>query len=312
MSAPPRPRLIVICGPTGIGKTGVAIELARRFNGQIVGADSMQIYRHLEIGTAKPTAAERRMVPHHLVDFLEPDREFDAAAYARRAAAVIDRLHSRGIVPFVVGGTGLYIKALLKGLFRAGAGDPELREKLRTKAETAGSQALHKELAAVDPETAARLHPNDTYRIIRALEVYELTGVPLSDHHRAHRFGQERYNTVKIGLNIERSRLYRRIEKRVDLMIARGLLEEVEGLLCGGFGPHLKAMQSLGYRRMTAYIDGDLRWQETVDLIKRDHRRYAKRQLTWFRADPEIKWLEPAQTEAAAGMITKFLAATGL
>lgn len=303
----PKPNLIVICGPTGIGKTGFAIELARRFNGQIIGADSMQIYRHLEIGTAKPTATERRQVPHHLVDFIDPGQDFDAAAFARRAAAVIRDLCSRNILPFVVGGTGLYIKALLKGLFKAEAKDTRLRQMLQQKAQSLGPRALHGELSKVDPETAARLHPNDTYRVVRALEVFHRTGTPLSAHHRAHGFKEQPYRTLKIGLNMPRQSLYERIEKRVELMVEEGLLEEVEGLLCGGFGPHLKAMQSLGYRQMTAYIDGEITWQKAVELIKRDHRRYAKRQLTWFRADPEIIWLGPDQIAPAAKMIADFL-----
>ncbi len=308
-SSPPTPktRLVVICGPTGIGKTDFAIELALRFKGQIIGADSMQIYRHLEIGTAKPTPSQRRQVPHHLVDFLEPDRQFDAASYARRATAVVNDLDARNIPAFVVGGTGLYIKALLKGIFQAEARDPVLRERLKQKAKVFGKQVLYNELAGVDPETAARLHPNDTYRVIRALEVFYITGTPLSAHHKAHGFRNQRFRALKIGLTMDRRQLYARIEKRVDLMISRGLLEEVEGLLCGGFGPHLKAMQSLGYRQMTAYIDGEISWQEAVALIKRDHRRYAKRQFTWFRADPEILWLAPDQIEKAAEAIAGFL-----
>lgn len=301
------PKIIVICGPTGVGKTAFAIELALLFGGQIVGADSMQIYRSMDIGTAKPTAAERAAVPHHMVDIIDPDADFDAAVYGEQAHAVVSGLVGKGIPPFVVGGTGLYIKALTHGLFEDRASDPEIRQSLKNQLVAQGAGAMHAMLAAQDPEAARRLHPNDTFRVLRALEVVAVTGRPLSDHHKSHGFQQPRYRTLTIGLTLPRERLYARIDQRVDAMIAAGLVEEVRQLLAHGYHPCLKSMQSLGYRHMVDYLQGRLSWEEALRTLKRDHRRYAKRQYTWFNKVADIHWLAPDQAGAAQPLIARWV-----
>ena len=287
------PRVIVICGPTAVGKTAAGIEVARACNGEIIGADSMQVYRYMDIGTAKPTAAEQAAARHHLIDVVDPDEPFDAAAYLTLGRRALSELIRRGKTPVVVGGTGLYIKALLHGLFRAAARDPSVRARLRTEAESQGAAALHARLAQCDPQTAARLHPNDALRILRALEVFETTGRPISALQREHRFGDAPFCTLKIGLCLERETLYRRIDRRVEAMIAAGLEDEVRALLSRGYSPQLKPMQSIGYSHMTAVIAGAISHADCVRTLQRDTRRFAKRQFTWFRADPDIHWLTP-------------------
>ena len=302
-----KPRIIIICGPTGIGKTTVGIGLAQQFGGQIIGADSMQVYKYMDIGTAKPTDEERARVVHHMVDFVEPDESFDAARYAAGARARIMELEQQHITPFVVGGTGLYIKALLYGLFDEKISDPEIRAGLKAEADAHGIQSLYDRLGRLDPETANRLHPNDSYRILRALEVIEATGRTISSHHIKHGFFDQPFESLKIGLNLDRAVLYERINSRVDAMISAGFLDEVKGLMAKGYSASLKSMQSIGYRHMVDYIEGRSSWEECVSSLKRDHRRYAKRQLTWFGADPEIIWKEPGQIEALKLSVDNFL-----
>ena len=302
------PKIVIVCGPTGVGKTAFAIELAKRFGGEIVGADSMQIYRRMDIGTAKPTAEEKAVVPHHMVDIIAPDEPFDAAAYGRWADAILTQLLADNKVAFVVGGTGLYIKALIYGLFKGRTVDDRVRQTLQAQLADEGAPALYAALKDRDP-SAARIHPNDTYRILRALEVVETTGRAISEFHEAHHFGKARYRGSYIGLTLPREQLYARIDGRVDAMIAAGLLEEVRGLLSSGYGPELKSMQSLGYRHMIAYIQGELTWEEALRTLKRDHRRYAKRQLTWFKAVDGMHWLAPDEIDTAAEQIDRFFAA---
>ncbi len=302
-----KPKIIIVCGPTGIGKTTIAIDLAQHFAGQIVGADSMQVYKYMDIGTAKPTVAEQARVVHHMVDFVEPDESFDAAQYAARAREKIIELDQQHITPFVVGGTGLYIKALLYGLFDEKVSDPEIRDRLKAEADTHGIQILYERLGELDPETANRLHPNDTYRILRALEVIEATGQAISKHHKKHGFFEQPFESLKIGLEMDRALLYERINRRVDDMISAGFLDEVKGLMARGYSASLKPMQSIGYRHMVDYIEGRLNWDECVRTLKRDHRHYAKRQLTWFGADPEIIWKEPRQVEALISLVENFM-----
>jgi tRNA dimethylallyltransferase len=306
-SATAKPKIIIICGPTGVGKTAVAIDLAQHFGGQIIGADSMQVYKYMDIGTAKPTAEERARVVHHMVDFVEPDESFDAARYAAGARAKIIELEQQHITPFVVGGTGLYIKALLYGLFAEKVSDPEIRTRLKAESDAHGIQSLYDRLGRLDSETANRLHPNDTYRILRALEVIEATGQAISKFHQKHGFFERPFEALKIGLNLDRAFLYERINRRVDAMITAGFLEEVKSLLTRGYSASLNSMQSIGYRHMVEYIKGRSSWEECVRDMKRDHRRYAKRQLTWFRAEPEIIWKEPQQVEALKLSVEKFL-----
>ena len=307
-SAIEAPKIVVIVGPTGSGKTGFAIGLARRFNGEIVGADSMQIYRCMDIGTAKPTPAEQAAAPHHMIDIVDPDQDFDAATYAKMATDIIFQIISRGRTAFVVGGTGFYIKALIHGLFEEGPSDPAVRRRLRQQVESEGAAALARRLQKIDYAAAEKIHPNDTYRIIRALEVFEVTGEPLTVFQQRHGFREQRFNTLELGLTWPRPVLYDRINQRVEVMMAQGFLDEVRQLLASGYGMDLKSMQSLGYRHLAAVIKGDLRLADAVTTLKRDHRRYAKRQLTWFGARQSVHWLTPDQTASAGDLIRAFFA----
>jgi tRNA dimethylallyltransferase len=242
-----------------------------------------------------------------MVDIVEPDESFDAAQYVERARAKIIELDQQHITPFVVGGTGLYIKTLLYGLFNEDVSNPDVRQRLKAEADSQGINYLYKRLSRLDPDTAKRLHPNDTYRILRALEVVELTGESISKHHKNHGFLEQPFESLKIGLNMDRAVLYERINTRVDAMIAAGFLDEVKGLLAKGYALDHKSMQSIGYRQMVDYIEGRLSWEECVRTLKRDHRRYAKRQLTWFGADPEIIWKKPGHIEEIQVLVKKFL-----
>lgn len=302
-----RTQIVIICGPTGVGKTRFSIELAQQFGAEIVGADSMQIYRYIDIGTAKPTVEERAVVAHHMVDIVDPHDNFDAAAYAHQAGACVARLEADGKLPMVVGGTGLYIKALLYGLTQGLPSDLDVRAKLQKELSLSGTTDLHQRLSTVDPDAAQRIHPNDGYRIVRALEVFEITGRSISDHHHHHGFSQSSYNALQIGLTLPREMLYERIDRRVEMMLDEGLVDEVRSLVDQGFSPELKSMQALGYRHMVDFIQGRVAWDEAVHTLKRDHRRYAKRQQTWFGAVDNLHWLAPDQTELAAGLITDFI-----
>jgi len=304
-----KPKIVVICGPTALGKTSIAIDIARAFSGEIVGADSMQIYRYMDIGTAKPTPDERSCVTHHMIDIVNPDEHFDAKQFAKMAQEKIIKLYVRGVTPFVVGGTGLYIKALVQGLFKADPADPHVRERLKKEARIYGSDFLHKRLSQHDPDTAKRIHPNDTYRIIRALEVHELTGKTITELHREHMFSDKPFRVLKIGLHMDRELMYDRIDRRVDAMIKAGFIDEVKGLLDTGYPADLKSMQSIGYRHLVDFIQGRCPWDETLRTLKRDTRRYAKRQMTWFKVDSEIIWTEPGQLSNISRKINKFLQA---
>ena len=304
-----KPKIIVVCGPTAIGKTAVGIALAEKCGGEIISADSMQVYKYMNIGTAKPTPQERARIPHHLVDVVEPDAHFDAVRYASMARKTAMDICRRHRVPIIVGGTGLYIKALLHGLFPARPIDAQIRERLQTEAAAHGSGVLHARLARIDPEAAAKLHPNDTYRIVRALETMETTGKSITLYHRQHGFADAPFDSLKIGLHMNRQQLYKRINQRVDLMLAAGLLAEVKALLDRGYSGALPSMRSIGYQHMLGYIEKRLAWEEAVRTLKRDTRRYAKRQLTWFGADPDIIWQDPEQLDEITTILSKFLAA---
>jgi tRNA dimethylallyltransferase len=301
------PKVIVICGPTALGKTSAAIHLAEHFDGEIIGADSMQIYRYMDIGTAKPTLDEQARVKHHMIDIINPDEHFDARKYATLSREKVIELHGQKIIPFVVGGTGLYIKALIHGLFQTKASVSDIRDLLKVEVKAHGSAYLYKRLRHQDPDTAKKIHPNDTYRIMRALEVYALTGKTLAELHHAHGFKDSPFVVLKIGLHIQRELLYDRINKRVEMMINSGFVNEVKRLLTMGYSPELKSMQSIGYRHIVNFIEGHCTWDETVRTLKRDTRRYAKRQMTWFKADPEVIWKEPESLEDIKGLIKKFL-----
>jgi tRNA dimethylallyltransferase len=308
-----RPRVVVLTGPTGVGKSRLAIELAETFGGEIISADSMQVYRYMDIGTAKPTHADQIRVPHHLIDLVTPDEPFHAGLYRTLGRQTVDRLVHEGKHVWVVGGAGLYIKTLIQGLFTSPKIDPSVRERLHEEAQEKGGSTLYQRLQEVDPETGSRLHRHDLYRIIRALEVFESTGAPISFFHKQHSFGERPYLTLKIGLETDREALYRRIEERVDQMVERGLLREVKGLMEMGYGPQLKPMQSMGYKQMAQFVSGETGWEETVSQIKRETRRYAKRQWTWFKADPEIRWRDESKDrESMFREIESFLGEEGV
>lgn len=302
-----RPRVAILVGPTAVGKTALALELARQIGAEIVNADSLQVYRELDIGTAKPTREERARVPHHLLDVVDPREPYDAARYSREGRAVLAQLAALGAPPLVVGGTGLYLKALLYGLFPQGSPRGGLRQRLRRELAESGLAQLHRRLESLDPATAARLHPHDSYRILRALEVMETTGRPLSHLFAAHRFQDCPYRVLKLGLTRPREELYRCIDLRVEAMLAAGWLEEVRGLL-DRYPPDLKPLQALGYRHLSNFLTGRWSWEEALELLRRDTRRYAKRQLTWFKADPEVTWFEPSQLETMGLSLEAFFA----
>jgi tRNA dimethylallyltransferase len=289
-------RIIVIVGPTASGKSELAVQLAERFSGEIVNADSMQFYSGMEIGTARPSAQLMSQVPHHLFGIVTPDVNFTAADFITTAGSIITDISRRGRIPIVVGGTGLYIRALLCGLAESPAADEEFRASMTEYAEQHGPEALHKLLDRVDPDSAARLHMNDRLRIIRALEVFHQTGQPLSQVQVGHGFNECRYHALKIGLDVPRQTLYERIEKRVDAMITAGFIAEVEQLLAQGYSPQSKALGAIGYREICACLSGQQTLAETIDLIKKNTRHYAKRQLTWFRKEQAIKWVDYPKT----------------
>jgi len=306
-SVPEKPKVIVICGPTGIGKTAVGIELAGKFGGEIISADSMQIYRHMDIGTAKPTPEELVQITHHMIDIVNPDEDYDAVQFSKQARDRIAVIVNRGLIPFIVGGTGLYIKALLHGFFQSKPVDPQIRNRLKQEAEENGSGFLFERLKRMDPAAASRIHPNDSYRIIRALETIESSGKTISEHHQNHGFADDPFGALKIGLQMDRQNLYTRIDNRVDLMIEAGLVEEVTKLLEMGYTAELKSMQSIGYRHVVGFLEGSLPWDECLRTLKRDTRRFAKRQFTWFGADQAISWQASAQLKDIISLVGKFL-----
>jgi len=302
-----KPKVIVICGPTGIGKTELSLSLAEEFTGSIVSADSMQIYRYMNIGTAKPGLSERFRVPHYMMDVANPDEPYDAARFSLEGRLNIHQIHELQKLPFIVGGTGFYIRALLHGLFDARPVDPAAIRQLEEMAANKGIKFLHDRLAVCDPEAAARIHPNDAYRIIRALAVFETSGIPASEIQQAHGFQDSPFDSLRICLYMDRAALYERINQRVDAMVAGGLLEEVRHLLEMGYSGTLRPMQAIGYRHMTDFIEGRAGWEDTVCLLKRDTRRFAKRQLTWFRKEPDMVWRGPEEKEAIRECIRGFL-----
>lgn len=294
--------LIGTVGPTASGKTAVGIELAKRLDGEIISADSMAVYKGMDIGTAKPTPQERAEAVFHLIDVVCPDEDFSAAEFQRLAEEAVKDILRRGKQPILVGGTGLYIRALIGRLnIPAAAPNRELRERLKAEAAQFGNETLLEKLRAVDPVTAGRLHPNDQKRIIRALEVHALTGVPISHFHATAGTTEVAYHVRLFGLTMSRHALYQNIERRVDDQIRAGLVEEVRALLDKGYSPDLPAMKGLGYKQIAGYLVGEYDLRTAIDLVKRDTRRFAKRQLTWFRAEPGIHWIDvenrnPSQT----------------
>ena len=300
-------RIIIIAGPTASGKSSVAIELADRFHGEIVNIDSMQVYRSMDIGTAKPSLEERKGIPHHLIDVVDPDEEFNAAIYRSIAIPEIREIHLRRNACFVVGGTGLYIRTLTGGLLACPPVHLPLREELRKQSEEHGSEFLHAQLEKLDPEISRKIHPHDKVRIIRALEIITLTSEPLSRLMQRHSFREKPFHVLKIYLQIGREGLYHDINERSRLMVEKGLIQETESLLNKGYSPELKPMKSLGYRHAVAFLNRRWGLDEMLKHLQADTRRYAKRQLTWFRTDPEAIWLQPEQMDDIARLITAFI-----
>jgi len=285
--------LAVIAGPTAVGKTTVSIRLAQKLDAEIISADSAQVYRYMDIGTAKPSMKERAGVKHHLIDVVDPAEEFTVADYQQLAEDAIQSIKARGKLPLMVGGTGLYIKAVIDGfLFPDEGADWQLREELLHQAREHGNQYLHDKLRRVDPPAAGRIHPNDVKRVIRALEVYRRTGKPITWHQQKAAQMPPRYDAVMIGLKMGRSRLYARINDRVDRMLKQGLIDEVCTLLNRGYDDSLISMQALGYKEIIGYLQGKYDLEKAIRLLKRDTRRFAKRQLTWFCRDKRIHWLD--------------------
>jgi tRNA dimethylallyltransferase len=295
MSLANRIRVGFIVGPTAVGKSSLAVEVAECLGAEIINADSRQLYVGMDVGTAKPTSEQRARVRHHLLDLSTPDRPIDVAKFAALAHDAIEEIAARGRPVIVCGGSGLYIKVLLQGIFPGPPANPELRHEMLDEYARRGPLSLHEELRAVDPVAAKRIAPRDLARTLRALEVFRLTGVPLSTHHARHGFAQARYESLKIGLMLEREQLYAAIDRRFDASLAAGFLNEVRSLLGMGYDFERPPLSTIGYRHLAAYLRGEMALERAVALAKRDTRRFAKRQLTWFRRDKQILWMTPQE-----------------
>lgn len=285
---------IIIIGPTAVGKSALGVELALALAGEIISGDSVQIYRKLDIGSAKPTKEEQKGVPHYLLDFLDPSEPYTVALFQEQAGRLIKSIKDRGNIPIIVGGTGLYIRSITDGFDFPEKGSDTIKQKWLDYASYHGNEELHKQLAQRDPPSASRLHINDTARIVRALEVYDLTGLPLSHqrYYKENEYLNLDESIVYIGLTAPRDLIYERINKRCEIMLESGLIEETKRLLEEGYSPRLKALQSIGYRHAVYQLTGKVTQKEMLRLMQRDTRHFAKRQLTWFRRDPRIKWYD--------------------
>jgi tRNA dimethylallyltransferase len=301
------PKLIVISGPTCSGKSKLAVDLALKVGGEIINADSMQVYRGMDVGTAKLPVEDRKGIKHHLIDILEPDQEFNAALFLSYVLPVIQDLQQKDIPIIVVGGTGLYLRALLGGLFECPPSDFEVRRGLHEEYKEKGLSALYQRLLKLDKNAAGNINPNDRIRIMRALEVINITARPFSELVGEHGFSDRRFSYQHFCMNIDRTILYERINRRTVSMIEEGLIDETKGLLDAGYSPDLKSMQSIGYRHSIHYLHGLWGLDEVIRIIQRDTRRYAKRQLTWFRAEKDVTWINPEDTEGLATKVIKFI-----
>lgn len=301
-----QPQLVLITGPTATGKTALAIELARQYGAEIVSADSRQVYRYLDIGTAKPTSAQQEAIPHHLIDVVNPNEQFDGARFRTLALAAIEDIHQRGKRVLVVGGTGLYLRVLTQGLFTGPPADLALRTRLQEQERSEGKGVLHRWLREVDPEAANRLHPNDTVRLIRALEVFLLTGKPMSRWQREHGFRDRSFATLMTGLVCERETLHRRIAERCQQMLNDGLVDEVRRVWNMGYGPELPVMQTIGYAQAKAVLQGHCTEEEALAQMIIETKQLAKRQLTWFRAEPDLQWFTPSQGRKIVDVVSRF------
>lgn len=300
--------LIILTGPTAAGKTALSVQLAKRIGGEIVSADSMQVYRHMDIGSAKVTKEEMDGVPHHLIDVLEPSEDFNVVVFQEKAKAALKNIYQAGHIPILVGGTGFYIQALLYNIdFTENDGDMEYRKKLEKLAEDEGPKVLHDMLRLVDPESAKAIHQNNVKRVIRALEFYEKTGEKISLHNETERKKESPYAFSYYVLTMDRKRLYERIDRRIDKMLEDGLVEEVARLRDMGCRRDMVSMQGLGYKEILDYLNGDLSLEEAVCILKRDTRHFAKRQLTWFKRERDVTWLSWEEFDFKRESILKWM-----
>lgn len=304
------PQILVLIGPTAIGKTALSLELAQDFNCEIISVDSMQVYRQMDIGTAKASSAERALVPHHLIDVVNPDEAYDAAKFTEDATRLIDEIIKRGKLPLLTGGTGLYLKSLLNGIFPEAPSDENVRNRLKERLACEGADILHEELALCDSISAKKIHRNDTQRLLRALEVHQTTGIPWSTHlinqNKETLHQGLSVDALQVGLTCEREKLYGRINLRTAIMIDGGLEEEVSGLLQNGYSSDLKSMGSIGYRHMVGYLNGEYSKDEMIRTLSRDTRRYAKRQYTWFNNIQEVQWVDVKKRGLVVEMVKQW------
>ena len=301
--------LIILTGPTAVGKTKLSIELAKAVNGQMISADSMQVYRHMDIGTAKIRSEEMQGIPHYLIDVLDPWESFDVVRFQTMAKEALEKIYTAGAIPIVVGGTGFYIQALLYDIdFDENDSETGYRTELQAFADLHGSEALHDRLRQVDEKSALMIHPNNVKRVIRALEFYHQTGTRISEHNETQRQKESPYRFVYFVLDDERERIYRRIDQRIDQMLDQGLVAEVKQLQDMGCTRDMVSMQGLGYKEILAYLDGECTLEEAVYILKRDTRHFAKRQLTWFRREQEVRWIERQEYPDEAAMLQAMLA----
>ena len=285
--------IICIAGPTASGKTALAVELAKQLNGEVISCDSMQVYKRMDIGTAKPTEEEMQGIPHHMIDVAEPDEDFSVSRYCCLAAPIVDDIVARGKTAIIAGGTGLYMDSLIRGNAFAPFPSTGVREKLEAQADSEGMEFLLNWLRSIDPEAAARLHLSDRKRIIRALEVYLETGQTITEHNRKTQQIPPKYTPLWLGLDFaDRAELYRRIDRRVDMMLEMGLISEIQGLLASGIPPRCTAMQAIGYKEFVNALNGEETIAQAAEEVKKASRHYAKRQLTWFRRNPKLHWLK--------------------
>ena len=298
---------MILLGPTGVGKSTTAVKIAKAFDGEVISCDSMQVYRGFDVGTDKISTDEREGIAHYLLDILDPSVQFTAADFVKHALSAVQTIQRKKKLPIITGGTGLYLKALIDGLFPEGEKNPRVRDKLEEEAKTKGLENLQKRLERIDPVYAQKIGKNDRIRIIRALEVYHSTKIPISDHFPNTKSHIKDFFILRIGLKVEREELYRRIEQRVDRMFAQGIVEEVEALLKSGVEETSPPFRALGYKHVLSHLKRELSLEETIDLTKKDTRHYAKRQMTWFRKMEGILWFSPHDFSSIAGTIKDFL-----
>lgn len=284
--------LVILSGPTAVGKTELSLKLASRIGGEIISADSMQVYRGMDIGTAKLPKNEMQGIKHHLIDIIDPDEDWNVLKFTEYAKAAMDEIYAAGHIPIVAGGTGFYIQALLYDVDFTDENNGEIRKRFEKEADELGAEALHERLKTVDPESADIIHANNVKRVIRALEFYELNGYPISEHNKNQAEKESPYNYIYFVLTDDRQKLYERIDKRVDIMMSEGLIEEVKKLKETGLNRNHVSMQGLGYKEILAYLDGELSLDEAVYILKRDTRHFAKRQLTWFRREKDVCFID--------------------